>query len=110
VIARFHVNAVLIAVTIILSAASAVVALQGASDEPYASFRASDALIQIGAAMVLMTLWLQLALFLGWAVALGRASKMWLLLLIWIAVCEFYLSESPRGYIHDMMRYGSLAH
>ena len=108
-IARLHVWAVLLVATIILSVASAVVVLQGASDEPYASFRASDALIQIGTAMVLMTLWLQLALFLGWAVAVGRASKMWLLLLIWIAVCEFYLSESPRGYVRDMVRYGSLA-
>lgn len=58
-IARLHVNAVLIVVTIILSAASAVVVLQGASGEPYASFRASDALIQIGVAMVLINaVWL----------------------------------------------------
>jgi hypothetical protein len=103
---RIHIT--LAAVTLLLTLASAIVMLKGASDEPYFSFRASDALVQIGVAMVLMLLWLQLAVFLVWAVAVQRASKLWLLLLLWIVLCECVLSDSPRGYVQDILKFARL--
>ena len=48
---------------LVLSAASFLVVLQGASDEPYLAFRSSDAIVQIGGAMLLMMLWVQLAVW-----------------------------------------------
>ena len=94
------------AVGLLLSVASALVVLRGASDEPYSTFRASDALIQIGAAMILMVLWLQLAAFLVWAVATRRIGRLWLALLLWIALCEFILFDSPSGYVQDITTFG----
>jgi hypothetical protein len=93
-----------------LSVASAIVTLKGASDEPYSSFRASDALVQIGLGMVLMLLWLQFAAFLVWTVVTRRASKWWLALLLWIALCEFILLDAPVGYVQDILKFGAVRH
>ena len=88
---RFRNNLILVISALTLSVASFVVVIQGASDEPYTVFRQSDALVQIGVAMVLMLLWFQLAAVIVAGVALRRVSQWWLPLLIWILLLEFYL-------------------
>ena len=104
---RHQLHISFIAVGLLLTATSAVVVLRGASDEPYSIFRASDALIQIGAAMVLMVLWLQFGAFLIWAAVTRRIGQLWLVLLLWVVVCEFVLFDSPSGYVQDITKFGA---
>ena len=100
-------NLILAVSTLTLSVASFVVVIKGASDEPYTVFRQSDALVQIGVAMILMLLWLQLAAVIVAGVALRRVLQWWLFLLLWILTIEFYLFESPTGYVQDIIQYVS---
>ncbi len=91
---------------IVLSAASLYVVGKGAEDEPepYVIVRRSDALLQIGAAMVLMFVWVQLAAAVVLAITKQRISAGWLSVLLWALICEFYLFHSPVGYIEDVAR------
>ena len=100
-----HTNLILAASALALSIASFLVVIQGASDEPYTVFSKSDAVVQIGVAMVLMFLWIQLAIVIVAGVARRRVSLWWLPLLLWVLICEFYLFHSPSGYVHDITRY-----
>ncbi len=100
-----HIHLILGGAAFALSAASFFVVVQGASDEPYTVFRASDAVVQIGFGMVLMLLWFQLAGAIVVSVARRRVSQWWLTLLVWVLICEFYLFHSPIGYVQDIARY-----
>jgi hypothetical protein len=100
-----HTNLILAASALVLSVLSFVVVYQGASDEPYTSFRKSDAVVQVGVAMVLMLLWVQLAACIVVGVIRRRVSLWWLPLLLWVLICEFYLFDSPSGYVQDIARY-----
>ena len=98
-------NLIAAGLAVLLSIASFIVVMQGASDEPYTVFRKSDALVQIGVAMALMLLWVQLAIGIVVGVRRRRLSVWWLPLLLWVLICEFYLFQSPSGYIQDIARY-----
>jgi hypothetical protein len=88
-----------------LSIASAYIIFDGAAAEPYLSFRASDAFIQIGLAISLIVLWLQFASWLFYAAVTRRVPKPWLVFTIWIGIAMFYLSESPLGYVGDITKF-----
>jgi len=107
---RFQLHLVLAALALVLSIASFFVVWKGASDEPYVVFRKSDAIVQIGVAMMLMLLWLQLAAAMITGIVRRRVSAWWLPLLIWVLICEFYLYYSPSGYVQDIMRYVGESH
>ena len=98
-------NIIVAASAFLLSVASFFVVMQGATDEPYTAFRQSDALVQIGIAMVLMLLWIQLAAAIVVGVARRRLSSWWLSLLLWVLICQFYLFHSPIDYIWDISQY-----
>lgn len=100
-----HLNLALAAVAAVLSLASLMVVAQGAADEPYTVYRRSDALAQLGVGTALMVLWGCVALAVVVLVAARKLSAAWLLLLIWAALCLFYLSYSPRGYVQDLERF-----
>ena len=102
-----HINLILAASALVLSVASFFVVVQGASDEPYTIFRKSDAVMQVGVAMMLMLLWVQLAVGAVAVVVPRRVSRWWLPLLLWVFICEFYLYHCPAGYAHDIARYAA---
>ena len=102
---RRRTNSFLAASTLVLSIASFLFVVQGASDEPYMTFRTWDAVIQVGVATVLMLLWAKIAVTVIAGVARHRISNWWSPLLLWILICEFSLFDSPYGYVADMMRY-----
>lgn len=93
-----------------LSIISFLVVVDGAADEPYLVFRAWDAIVQIGFAMILMLLWFQLAAGMIAGVVRRQVSAWWLLLLAWVPVCESYLFDNTNGYIQDIMRYTATSH
>src|SRR5437868_12802713 len=101
---RSHLHWILTGSALALSLISLFVYVDGAGAEPYIVFNGWDAILQIGVAMILMLLWLQLAGGTIAAVVRRRISAWWLLLFVWVLICEFHLIESPRGYIHDMAR------
>jgi hypothetical protein len=103
-------NPILAASAVALTMTSFLVVAQGASDEPYFEFRKSDALVQVGVAMMLMLLWAQLAITLVVNILRHKISKWWFALLFWILICEFYLSQSPFGYVEDITRYVAQSH
>ena len=105
-----HTNPILGASALVLSVASYFVVVQGASDEPYTVFRKSDAVVQVGVAMMLMLLWVQLAVGLVAGFVRRRVSMWWLPLLLWVLICEFYLFHSPSGYVYDITRYVAHSH
>ena len=105
-----HTNVILAASALALSVASFFVVGQGAQDEPYLIFRKSDAVVQIGVAMLLMLLWVQLTVGIVAGLARRRVSMWWLPLLLWVCICEFYLFHSPSGYIQDITRYVAQPH
>lgn len=107
---RLRLHLIFAVSAIVLSVASFVVVMQGASDEPYVVFRRSDALVQVGVAMVLMLLWVQLAGGMIYGIIRRRISLLWLPLLLWVLICEFYLYHSPSGYVQDITRYVAESH
>jgi len=100
-----RIHGIIVIVAITLSLASTIVVLQGANDEPYVNFRATDALVQVGAAMVLMVLLGQLAAGLIYGLVLRRISGWCWLLVIWAMICEFYLYQCPSGYVGDITQF-----
>ena len=102
---RLHTNLFLTASALVLSVASFFVVIKGASDEPYTAFRQSDVLVQVGVAMMLMLLWVQLAIGIVAGVVRCRVSPWWMPLLVWVLICEFYLIQSPSGYVQDIARH-----
>jgi len=107
---RSHLHVVVIASAIALSIGSFLVVMRGATDEPYVSFHRSDAIVQVGVAMLLMLLWVQLAAGVIWGVVRRRISAWCLPLLILVLICEFYLSYCPSGYVQDITRYVAVSH
>ncbi|MES2462170.1 MAG: hypothetical protein V4671_16415 [Armatimonadota bacterium] len=91
---------------LILTAASAVVILQGASDEPYYRFKPLDCLVQVGFGVALLILWAQLAVGVVLGTVTSRLSVWFLATLLWAAVVCYYLSFSPSGYVSDMVNHG----
>jgi hypothetical protein len=102
---RFRLHSLLVSSAFVLSGVSCFVVLQNASDEPYTAFRSSEAIVQIGVAMMLMLLWLQLAAATVAGVARRHVSAWWLPLLAWVLICEFYLFHSLSGYVQDITRF-----
>ncbi len=102
---QLRTNLILGASTLLLSVVSFLVVMQGASDEPYVTFRKTDALVQVGVAMVLMLLWAQLAIVIVAGITRGRISGLWFAVLLWVFVCELYLFHCPVGYVTDITRY-----
>lgn len=85
---------------------SACVALAGANDEPYTSFRSSDALVQIGIACSLMTLWLLFAALIIWEVTKRRVKTAWLGGLVLCGLVVAILYQSPKDYLSDLEQFG----
>ena len=64
-----------------------------------------DLVGQVIVATAVLTLWGCFALTIP-ALVLGKlVSPKWLLVLLWVAVCVFYLSICPVGYISDLEQF-----
>jgi len=92
--------------TVALLIPSAWVFLKGAGDEPYMTFRASDAIVQIGVASALMTLWLVLIAFVTTQVIKKQLHPGWLATYALCALVLCALYQSPAGYISDLVHFG----
>jgi hypothetical protein len=82
------------------------VVFRGASDEPYMSFRASDAIVQIGVASALMALWVVLVAFISVQVLQNTLHPAWLTCFVLCALALYGLYDSPTGYISDLVKFG----
>lgn len=82
------------------------VCLRGANDEPYTTFHASDAVVQIGVASALMVLWVLWFGFIAMQVSKKKSHPGWLsaFALGALALCALY--QSPAGYISDLLQFG----
>jgi hypothetical protein len=80
--------------------------IRGAGDEPYVTFHARDAVVQIGVASALMALWVVWAGFVSAQVAKRKLHPAWLVTvaLCIAAVCGLY--QCPAGYISDLAKFG----
>jgi hypothetical protein len=107
---RLHLHYILAASAFVLSIVSFFIVIQGASDEPYMVFRWSDAIVQVGLAMLLMLPWFQLIAGIIWGIAYWCVSAWWLHLLPWVLICEFYLFYCLSGYLQDISRYVARSH
>lgn len=85
------------------------VVLKGAGDEPYVSFRASDALVQIGAASALIAFWLMLTVSITGQVWRKELTPRWLSLLVLTALVLFLLGHAPIDYLADLEYWGARA-
>lgn len=81
------------------------VVFKGASDEPYMSFRASDAIVQIGVASALMALWVVLLGFISAQVFQKKLHPAWLACLGLGALALYCLYDSPACYISDLVKF-----
>src|SRR3954469_10814644 len=104
-ISRLQLNIALAVTTAALSAVSLVVVFQGANDEPYIGYRRYDAIVQVGVGTALMVLWGLCSLAVLVLVGKRKLSRGWLALLLWAAICLFYLSYSPLGYLEDIEKH-----
>lgn len=78
------------------------VVLKGAGDEPYVRFRASDAVVQIGVASALMTLWVLVIVFVTAQVWKKKLHTVWLSALVLSAIALFFLFHAPVDYLSDL--------
>ena len=94
----------MLAVAGVLSVASFVVVLKGASDEPYmGGVTKSDAIVQVGIGCVLIALW---AVWCVAAVCLAvrnLLTPIMLVLTLWAGICVFYLAHGVDGYLSDVI-------
>jgi hypothetical protein len=104
-ITRKQLNAAFALVTAALSAASFIVVLQGATDEPYMGYRRYDAIVQVGIGTALIVLWCCCCLAVVVLVAARKLPVWWLALLLWAAICLFYLRLAPLGYLEDIEKH-----
>ncbi|MES2641090.1 MAG: hypothetical protein V4850_16500 [Myxococcota bacterium] len=81
------------------------VVLEGATDEPYTHFDASDALTQVGLASGLLALAPVWAALLAWGLRRRLLSWAWGALVAPLVIGVFYLSFSPLGYVSDVERF-----
>jgi hypothetical protein len=86
----------------LLTLPSLWVVVEGATDEPYGRFSYYDALVQVVVGTGLITAWGCWSLVILALVVRRKVSFWWLTLLLWAAVCAFYLSFSPLGYLDDL--------
>ena len=93
-------------VVIALFVASFWVVQRGAGDEPYVTFRASDAVVQIGVASALMSLWVVLVVFVSVQVSKKKLHAAWLSTFGLCAMALFQLYQSPAGYLSDLVHWG----
>jgi hypothetical protein len=89
---------------VLTSIASLIVVMQGATDEPYVSFRPADVLSQVGLGSALIAVWLVLGTA-AYGVFTRRLAGWWLLLLPWAAIAIYYLYQCPFGYVDEIMRH-----
>ena len=73
------------------------------NDEPYVRFRASDAMVQIGAASSLFTLWVLMTAFIVAQVLKKKLRPAWLSALFVCAIALFYLGAAPWAYLSDLV-------
>ncbi len=104
-ISRTQLNVAFALFALLLSAASFVVVLQGATDEPYMGYRRSDAIVQVGVGTALMVLWCCCSVAVVVLVGTRKLPIAWLALLLWAAICLFYLSTCPLGYLGDIEKF-----
>src|SRR2546423_5895179 len=97
-VSRTQLNVAFALIAAALSVASLVVVFQGANDEPYMGYRQYDAVVQVGVGTALMVLWCCWSLSVVVLVGARKLPVWWLALLLWAAICLFYLSFSPLGY------------
>jgi hypothetical protein len=98
-------HCLLVIFALVLSIPSLLLILANASDEPYTAFHGGQAILHIGVAMVLMTLWVQLGLAIAVLVVRKRLTTKWLFFLLWVALCVSVLFDSPNGYVKDLAFY-----
>ena len=101
---RTYLNWIIAVVAGLLTIVSFVVVSQGATDEPYFEFHYSDAFTQVVMGTSLITVWCCLSVVVVGLVISRQISSKWLLLLLWSAICIFYLLACPFGYLDDMER------
>jgi hypothetical protein len=75
------------------------------NDEPYVRFRASDAMVQIGAASSLFTLWVLMTAFIVAQVLKKKLHAAWLATLPVCAIALFYLGVAPGDYLSDLAHF-----
>ena len=89
-------------VALILSVISWIVVMQGAVDEPYFEYRHADAFTQIAVGSALLTVWACFAVAVLVLIGLRQLSMRWFAGVVWAAICMFYLSCCPLGYLNDL--------
>jgi hypothetical protein len=75
------------------------------NDEPYVGFRASDAMVQVGVASSLVTLWVLLVIFIVAQVLKKNLHAAWLSTLLVCAIALFYLGVAPGDYLSDLVHF-----
>lgn len=79
------------------------------NDEPYVRFRPGDAIVQIGVASSLLTLWCLLVVFIATQVIRKQLHPAWLFTLAVCAIALFYLGVAPRDYLADLVHWKVVA-
>jgi hypothetical protein len=95
-----------LAVTVALSAVSAVVVLIGAWEEPYyGERRIHQGPTQVGLASGLIAFWLVWIVVLLVLLRMSALRFIWFAFVLWSVVCIYYLAECPMGYMEDIARW-----
>ena len=89
----------------VLSLISFLVVSAGAQEEPYGKFIPTQALVQVGLGSILIAFWLQWTAIVVVLLTLRRVRYAWSLGILWSAMCLFYLSNCPLGYVEDIARF-----
>jgi hypothetical protein len=93
---------------IVLTAAPVFVLGEGAVDEPYDVFRPYDAVVQVGVATAVLTLWLVVAAVIVADVVHAR-FRGWLLpralALLWIIILVWHLLDGISSYLGQVSRH-----
>jgi hypothetical protein len=88
---------------VVLSALSFVVVMMTVSQEPYfGGIRAVDAIIQVGVGTALIVLWALWSVVVIAVIVRKRTHAATLAVLIWAAMCVFYLGNGVVGYLDDI--------
>ncbi len=97
-----HFSIALNTLCLLASIVSLILVMQGATDEPYVTFRPAEALSQIGLGCALITIWLFLVVAVCYGVFTHRLARWWLLLVLWAAIAVYHLRLCPFGYVEDL--------
>jgi len=89
----------------VLSIISFLLLTESTGEEPFLRFQSKHVWTQLVGPTIIMTIWIELFVWIAYGIVKGRYKLQSILLLVWIAFALFWLMQIPITYISDIEKF-----